>query len=98
MQDQARELAELEHRARRRASPSRSTRSSGSAGCRRFLPPQVADLIVAAGDHEMLLGSHRREVTVVFCDLRGFTAFAETAEPEEVMAVLARVSRRAWAR
>jgi adenylate cyclase len=55
---------------------------------RRFLPAQVADLIVAAGDGDRLLQSHRREVTVVFCDLRGFTAFAETAEPEEVMAVL----------
>jgi len=54
---------------------------------KRFLPPQVAELILSAGD-ERLLESHRREVTVVFCDLRGFTAFAETAEPEEVMAVL----------
>jgi class 3 adenylate cyclase/CheY-like chemotaxis protein len=56
---------------------------------RRFLPAQVADLVVASGDAEELLKSHRREVTVVFCDLRGFTAFAEIAEPEEVMAVLA---------
>ena len=55
---------------------------------RRFLPAQVADLIVAAGNGDALLQSHRREVTVVFCDLRGFTAFAETAEPEEVMTVL----------
>ncbi|MER8817617.1 response regulator [Mesorhizobium sp. M0965] len=55
---------------------------------RRFLPAQVADLILAAGNGDTLLQSHRREVTVVFCDLRGFTAFAETAEPEEVMAVL----------
>ena len=55
---------------------------------RRFLPAQVADLIIAAGNGDELLQSHRREVTVVFCDLRGFTAFAETAEPEEVMAVL----------
>ncbi len=54
---------------------------------KRFLSPQVAELIVSGGD-ERLLDSHRREVTVVFCDLRGFTAFAETAEPEEVMAVL----------
>jgi adenylate cyclase len=58
------------------------------ARLRRFLPEQVADLIIAAGDGEGLLQSHRREVTVVFCDLRGFTSFAETAEPEEVMAVL----------
>lgn len=55
---------------------------------RRFLPAQVADLIISAGDGAAFLQSHRREVTVVFCDLRGFTAFAETAEPEEVMAVL----------
>ena len=54
---------------------------------RRFLSPQLADLIVSSGD-EKLLESHRREITVVFCDLRGFTAFAETAEPEEVMVVL----------
>ena len=55
---------------------------------RRFLSAEVADLIVAAGNGNGLLESHRREVTVVFCDLRGFTAFAETAEPEEVMTVL----------
>ncbi|MDR6667953.1 response regulator [Rhizobium sp. 1399] len=55
---------------------------------RRFLPAQVADLIVESGNDDTLLQSHRREVTVVFCDLRGFTAFAETAEPEEVMTVL----------
>lgn len=54
---------------------------------RRFLSPQLADLVVSGGD-EALLTSHRREITVVFCDLRGFTAFSETAEPEEVMAVL----------
>jgi adenylate cyclase len=53
---------------------------------RRFLSPQVAQL-VSSGD-ERVLESHRREVTVVFCDLRGFTAFAEAAEPEEVMTVL----------
>jgi adenylate cyclase len=54
---------------------------------KRFFSPQLADLIVA-GDADDPLRSHRREVTVVFLDLRGFTAFAETAEPEEVMAVL----------
>jgi len=54
---------------------------------RRFLPPQIFDL-VASGGHDKLLESHRREVTVVFCDLRGFTAFTATAEPEEVMTVL----------
>ena len=55
---------------------------------RRFLSPQVADLIVSSGSEDMLQG-HRREITVVFCDLRGFTAFAEAAEPEDVMGVLA---------
>lgn len=54
---------------------------------KRFLPPQIADLVVSSGDHR-LLDSHRREVTVVFCDLRNFTAFAESAEPEEVIRVL----------
>jgi class 3 adenylate cyclase/CheY-like chemotaxis protein len=54
---------------------------------KRFLPPQVADL-VQKSPTMAALESHRREVTVVFCDLRGFTAFAEVAEPEEVMAVL----------
>ncbi len=54
---------------------------------KRFLAPQLAEVIVSSGD-EKLLESHRREITVVFCDLRGFTAFSETAEPEEVMDVL----------
>lgn len=53
---------------------------------KRFLSPQVAQL-VASGD-DRVLESHRREVTVVCCDLRGFTAFAELVEPEELMAVL----------
>jgi adenylate cyclase len=54
---------------------------------KRFFSPQLAELIVG-GDAEDPLKSHRREITVVFLDLRGFTAFAETAEPEEVMSVL----------
>jgi class 3 adenylate cyclase len=54
---------------------------------KRFFSPQLAELIVAGGAEDPLR-SHRREVTVVFLDLRGFTAFAETAEPEEVMGVL----------
>lgn len=54
---------------------------------RRFLPRQVAELVISSGN-EKLLESHRRMVTVVFCDLRGFTAFAETAEPEEVISLL----------
>jgi len=54
---------------------------------KRFFSPQLAELIVHGGAEDPL-SSHRREVTVVFIDLRGFTAFAETAEPEEVMGVL----------
>ena len=54
---------------------------------KRFLPPQIAKLVVSSG-HERMLESHRRQVTVLFCDLRGFTAFSEISEPEEVMLVL----------
>ena len=54
---------------------------------RRFLSPQIAELIVSSED-KRLLESHRNEIAVVFCDLRGFTAFSETCEPEEVMGVL----------
>ena len=54
---------------------------------RRFLPAQLADLIVSSGDDSFLNG-HRREITVVCCDLRGFIAFAETAEPEDVWETL----------
>jgi len=53
----------------------------------RFLSPQVAELI-SSPDGERLLAGHRREITVVFCDLRGFTSFSESAEPEDVMHVL----------
>jgi adenylate cyclase len=59
---------------------------------RRFLSPQVAELVVDSGD-ESFLDSHRREIVVVFCDLRRFTSFAETAEPEEVMGVLGEYHR-----
>ena len=55
---------------------------------RRFLPPQVADLIVASGT-EKQLESHRQEITALFCDLRGFTGFSESSDPEDVMALLA---------
>lgn len=55
---------------------------------RRFLAPQVAELVASSGQKEPLLASHRREVTVIFCDLRGFTAATETAEPEDVMTIL----------
>ena len=55
---------------------------------RRFLAPQLAQAIVSAGD-EALLSNHRREIVAMFCDLRGFTAFSETSEPEDIMQVLA---------
>jgi class 3 adenylate cyclase len=53
---------------------------------RRFVSPQLAEALAVGG--EEILASHRREITAFFCDLRGFTAFSETAEPEEVMDVL----------
>src|SRR5215468_5459659 len=54
---------------------------------KRFLAPQIAETILSSGGDAML-ESHRREIVVLFCDMRGFTAFSETAEPEDVMAVL----------
>src|SRR5260370_15876 len=54
---------------------------------KRFLAPQLAELIVSSGD-DRILQTHRRDIVVVFCDLRGFTSFAETAEPEEVLDLL----------
>jgi adenylate cyclase len=52
-----------------------------------FLAPQIAQTIVSSGG-EAILESHRRDIVVLFCDMRGFTAFSETAEPEDVMVVL----------
>jgi adenylate cyclase len=49
-------------------------------GLKRFLAPQLAELIVSQGN-EKIIESHRREIVVVFCDLRGYTALTETAEP-----------------
>src|SRR5256886_10818042 len=57
------------------------------ARLKRFFSPQLVEMIVTGGAEDPLK-SHRREVTVVFLDLRGFTSFAETSEPEEVMGVL----------
>jgi adenylate cyclase len=54
---------------------------------KRFLAPQIAETIVSSGG-EAILEHHRRDIVVLFCDMRGFTAFSETAEPEDVMAVL----------
>ncbi len=55
---------------------------------KRFLAPQVVDVIALSGDTDAMLASHSAEVTVLFCDLRGFTAFTEAAEPVQVMKVL----------
>ncbi len=73
-------LAGLRDRERVRAALARAE------GLKRFFSPQLAE-ILSAGD-ESMLASHRREITVLFCDLRGFTAFADTADPEEVVRLL----------
>jgi adenylate cyclase len=86
VQAQARELHELTSTLEQRVSD-QVTQLERLGRLKRFFSPHLADLIVA-GDAEDPLRSHRREVTVVFVDLRGFTAFAETSDPEEVMGVL----------
>jgi adenylate cyclase len=86
VQTQAAQLAELNKTLERRVNE-QVAQLDRLGRLKRFFSPQLAELIVA-GDAEDPLKSHRREVTVVFLDLRGFTAFAETAEPEEVMGVL----------
>jgi len=86
VQTQAAQLAELNKTLEQRVSE-QVAQLDRLGRLKRFFSPQLAELIVA-GDAEDPLRSHRREVTVVFLDLRGFTAFAETAEPEEVMGVL----------
>jgi adenylate cyclase len=62
-------------------------RSERIARLKRFLAPQIAEL-VEGSDQEKLLDSHRAEVVVIFCDLRGFTGFAGKAGPEEVMGLV----------
>ena len=86
IKQQAVELAELNDSLERRVAE-QVVQIERASRLKRFLSPQVADLVLASPNLEPL-ESHRREVTVVFCDLRGFTAFAETTEPEEVMTVL----------
>ena len=86
VQTQARELAEWNVTLEARVA-SQLAELERMSRLKRFFSPQVADVIVRGGAADPL-ASHRREVTVVFIDLRGFTAFAETAEPEEVMKVL----------
>lgn len=86
IQQQAAELAELNRTLAVRVEE-QVDEIQRLARLRRFLSPQLADLVVSAGDTAMLQ-SHRRRIAVLFGDLRGFTPFAETTEPEEVMAVL----------
>ncbi|MEJ8847967.1 response regulator [Variovorax rhizosphaerae] len=87
VQRQSAELAEWNRQLEERVA--KGVRELESLGrLKRFFSPQLAELIVAGGADDPLK-SHRREITVVFLDLRGFTAFTETAEPEEVMGVLA---------
>jgi class 3 adenylate cyclase len=87
VQDQARELSDWNRLLERRVSD-QVEQIGRMDRLRRFLPPQVADLVIAERHGSDPLASHRRDVTVIFGDLRGFTSFAETAEPEEVIAVL----------
>jgi class 3 adenylate cyclase len=86
LQAQSKELAELNQQLEHRVADQVGEIERMSR-LRRFLPPQVADLIVASGT-EKLLESHRREITALFCDLRGFTGFTEAADAEDVMALL----------
>jgi len=86
VQSQADELAAWNRTLERRVAE-QFAELERTAQLKRFLAPQIAELVISRGK-ESDLESHRRDVAVVFCDLRGFTAFAETAEPEEVMAVL----------
>jgi adenylate cyclase len=86
VQDQAAQLAEWNRSLERRVTE-QVAQLERLSRLKRFVHPQLAELIVAGGAGDPL-ASHRREVTVVFLDLRGFTSFAETSEPEEVMDVL----------
>jgi class 3 adenylate cyclase/putative methionine-R-sulfoxide reductase with GAF domain len=83
---QSQEVAKLNRQLERRVADQVSE-IARMGRLRRFLPPQVADLIVASGT-EKQLESHRREITALFCDLRGFTGFSESSDPEDVIALL----------
>ena len=86
LQAQSKELADLNQQLEQRVTD-QVDEIERMSRLRRFLPPQVADLIVASGS-EKQLESHRREITALFCDLRGFTGFTESANAEDVMAFL----------
>ncbi len=95
MAEQAAQLAELNQRLEERVSE-QAGKLERLSYLKQFFSPHLAELIVSAGG-EQLLESHRREITVVFCDLRNFTAFSHTAEPEEPPTnnPSSRISRRA---
>jgi class 3 adenylate cyclase/CheY-like chemotaxis protein len=86
VEDQARQLADWNAKLEERVAQ-QVEQLDRLARLRRFLSPKVADLIVA-GKLDDPMTTHRREVVVAFADMRGFTAFTETADPEEVFAVL----------
>ena len=86
LQAQGAELAELNESLTRRVDDQVAELERVSR-LKRFLAPQVANLIVSSGD-DSFLESHRREITVVSCDLRGYTSFSETGDPEEVMRIM----------
>ena len=86
LREQSQEVAKLNQQLERRVADQVGEIERMSR-LRRFLPPQVADLIVASGA-EKQLESHRREITALFCDLRGFTGFSESSDPEDVMSLL----------
>src|SRR5262245_40537512 len=86
LEAQSQQLADLNHQLEERVSD-QVDEIERMSRLRRFLPPQVADLVVASGS-EKQLESHHREITALFCDLRGFTGFTESADAEDVMALL----------
>jgi len=87
VQTQAAELAELNRHLERRVEQ-QVQELECLRDLRRFLAPQLADMIASQGIQAEILEHHRREIVVLFCDLRGFTSFAEIAAPEEVMDLL----------
>jgi adenylate cyclase len=87
LKQQAEQLADWNHKLEERVA-SQLTEIERMNRLQRFLAPQVAQVIASSDAQHSLLASHRREITVVFCDLRGFTAATENAEPEDVMTIL----------
>ncbi len=86
VQEQAAQLSEWNAKLEQRVAD-QLTELERVARLKRFFSPQVAEHIVSSGE-ESLLANHRKDVAVVFCDLRGFSAASESAEPEEIMSIL----------